>query len=102
MYGLREKDLKEMEELFLSFNEIEKVILFGSRAMGNYKVASDVDLVLYGEKLSSRTVLRVSGILNDEKLIPLFFDVLNFNRVSNMELKKHIEEFGEVLFERVG
>ena len=54
MYGLLERDLQYIMEAVRKYSEIEEVILFGSRAMGNYKEGSDVDLALVGEKVDRK------------------------------------------------
>ncbi|HZG38079.1 MAG TPA: nucleotidyltransferase domain-containing protein, partial [Nodosilinea sp.] len=42
-YGLTESDMAQIIEAFRQFEEISAVVLFGSRAKGNYKPGSDVD-----------------------------------------------------------
>lgn len=58
MFGLKEKDIKQLNYCFSKFEEIEKSIVFGSRAMGNYKNGSDVDIALIGEKIEHKTILK--------------------------------------------
>ena len=49
MYGLLDRNLKFILEAISKYPEIEEVIIFGSRAMGNYKKGSDIDLALKGK-----------------------------------------------------
>ena len=98
MYGLLDRDFHYMKEVFDDFPEIESIVLFGSRAMGNYKKASDIDIAIKGENITHTIITRISGILNEEKPIPYFFDILNYNTISNIELKKHIDEKGVILY----
>jgi predicted nucleotidyltransferase len=100
MYGLRESDLLEMNKTFKKFPQIEKVILFGSRAKGNSKNGSDVDICLIGNFVSHRTTTSVNAILNEETIMPYHFDVLNFNDLQNNELKEHIERVGKCIFDK--
>ncbi|MBN1183257.1 MAG: nucleotidyltransferase domain-containing protein [Bacteroidales bacterium] len=52
-YGLKEQTIIKLKELFSAVNELDEVILYGSRAKGNYKNSSDVDITLKGEHLLS-------------------------------------------------
>lgn len=99
MYGLLEKDLKYIVEAVRNYPEIEEVIIFGSRAIGNYKKGSDVDLALIGENIDRKTVRRLSDDLNEECLLPYFFDVVNYHEISNKELKKHIDSVGKSIYQ---
>ncbi|MCS6796683.1 MAG: nucleotidyltransferase domain-containing protein, partial [Raineya sp.] len=47
-YGLPNSAIEAIQKVFSKYPEIEKVILYGSRAMGNYRVGSDIDLTLCG------------------------------------------------------
>ena len=47
MYGLLDRDIKYIIKALEQHDEIEKAIIFGSRAMGNYKKGSDVDIDVY-------------------------------------------------------
>ncbi len=100
MHGLLERDLMYIAEALDGNREINKAVLFGSRAIGNYKRGSDVDLALLGERVDAKTVRTISDKLNEEYPIPYFFDVLNYNGISNKELKDHIDEKGIVIYNR--
>ena len=98
--GLLAEDFSEINDVFSAFPEIEKAVLFGSRAKGTAKPASDVDLALFGNQLEWTTVVRVSSLLNEETRMPYHFDVLNFSAIENEALREHIERVGLVIFER--
>lgn len=100
MFGLLERDLKYILEAVNKYSEIEEVIIFGSRAMGNYKKGSDVDIALKGEYVNRKIVCRLSDDLNEEYPLPYFFDVVNYNNISNEELKKHIDNVGKIVYKR--
>lgn len=96
-WGLSEKQLSMMRETFSRFPEIREVRIFGSRAAGNYKPGSDVDLALYGDSKLSCTA-RVSAVLNEELPLPYFFDVVDYAAVERPEFRKHIEEVGQSIY----
>ncbi len=60
MYGLSEKNIKELTSILASFPHIEEAIIYGSRAKGNYRSGSDVDLSLKGAELTYRATERYS------------------------------------------
>lgn len=100
MYGLLERDIKYILEAISKLKEIEKVIIFGSRAMGNYKKASDVDIAVVGKNVTHRTILKLYDDLNEEYPIPYFFDVIDYNTINNAELKEHIDNVGKIIYEQ--
>ena len=76
MYGLLERDLQWIEKAIAKYPEIEEAVIFGSRAMGNYKKGSDVDLAVKGARIDRRIINRLSDDLNEEYPLPRFFDVV--------------------------
>ncbi len=89
--------LKTLEQ----FPEIEKTILFGSRAMGTSKSGSDIDLAIFGKNFNLDICTRLSYTLNQILRIPYKVDVIDYSRITNVELKKHIDTFGIIIFENV-
>lgn len=51
-FGLKSLDLEQISVIFRRHPEVEKVILYGSRAKGNYKPFSDIDITLVGAKIN--------------------------------------------------
>ncbi|MPQ43209.1 nucleotidyltransferase family protein [Clostridium tarantellae] len=101
MFGLLERDIHYINKALSKFNEIEKVILFGSRAIGNYKSGSDIDIALIGTKVTEKTLIKLEDYLNEIYPIPYFFDILIYKNIQNKNLKNHIDEKGKVLYEKV-
>lgn len=97
-FGLTVRDRKRIEDALRQFPEIEEAIIFGSRALGNSKKASDVDLAIAGKNITPLTVLRLRAVLNDDLPLPYFFDVVRYETITNDALKRHIDEHGQVLF----
>jgi predicted nucleotidyltransferase len=99
-FGLREKDLEFMFNLFKQHSEIERVLLYGSRAYGNYELGSDVDLALAGKNITPQIVNHIHYILEEESPTPLWFDVVHFNAIKNIKLKEEIDSFGKVIYNK--
>ena len=100
MFGLIERDIEYIVKAMKQFNEIEKAIVFGSRAMGNYKKGSDVDIAIIGEGIDSNTIYKLDDYLNEVYPLPYFFDILQYNSIANENLKNHIDNEGKIIYER--
>jgi len=96
--GFSKQDQEHILSALQKFPEIEKTIVFGSRAMGNSKRASDVDLAIVGKNITAKTVIRLRSQLNEELPLPYFFDVVVYEKIANDKLKQHIDEHGVALF----
>ena len=99
-FGIYEKSYLLLLNTFGSFPEIEKVAIYGSRAMGNYKKGSDIDLAIMGKLVNYQTVVRLSAKLNEELPIPYFVDILDYKSLENQKLKKHIDQEGIVFYNK--
>ncbi|HEC42137.1 hypothetical protein LCGC14_2652310 [marine sediment metagenome] len=100
IFGLRENDLTEIRIKLQQFPEVEEAFIYGSRAKGIQRKGSDVDLALKGKRLNSTVISQISYILNEETLMPFFFDVLNYHSLSNTELTDHINRVGKLLYKK--
>lgn len=80
--------------------KVEKAAIYGSRAMGNYRTGSDIDIALFGDEVDHEIVSKIHFILNEELPIPYFVDVLSMNDLKNESLRKHIIREGKVFYER--
>ncbi|MFA5479891.1 MAG: nucleotidyltransferase domain-containing protein [Candidatus Muiribacteriota bacterium] len=101
-FGLTNSDIEEIKNFLKSFPEINKCVIFGSRAKNNYKPGSDVDIALIGKEVTDETASKLSVLLNEESKMPYFFDVLNFNTIVNLKLKEHIQRVGiEIPFKQL-
>jgi predicted nucleotidyltransferase len=101
MFGLLDRDIEYISEAISKFQTIEKAIIFGSRAMGNYKKGSDVDIVIFGEHITKEVLFMLDDYLNEIYPLPYFFDLLHYENISNANLKKHIDDEGKIVFERI-
>lgn len=98
-YGLKEETVEKTNGVFASFPQVDKVILYGSRAKGNYKTGSDIDITLIGEGLDLSLINKVSLAL-DDLYLPYTFDLSIYSHIKNQELIGHIERVGVELFSK--
>lgn len=94
-YGIEEKIFNEIINTFKSIEEIERVILFGSRARNTYKNSSDIDLAVKFGNLDKKLLL-IRKL--DEINCILKFDVLNLDNISNNKLLENIQNEGKVIY----
>jgi predicted nucleotidyltransferase len=97
--GLSEKAVAQIRAVFSKHPEVEKVILYGSRAKGNYKTGSDIDLTLLGTELTLKLVGQIQSEF-EEGLLPYHFDLSIFSQITHSDLIEHIQRVGVVFYER--
>jgi len=91
--GLSKEIWNEITKVFENFPRIIEVILFGSRAMGNFREGSDIDLAVKGENIELNDLLDIEAALEDLQLL-YTFDVINYSKLTNPDLKAHINRVG--------
>jgi predicted nucleotidyltransferase len=96
-YGIRVLDLKNIVDILRHNKEIKEAILFGSRAMGNFRNGSDIDIALKGTDLKLNIILNIQLKLDNLNL-PYKFDIINYNTIDEERLKEHINRDGINLF----
>lgn len=96
-FGFKPDELEMVLAVFCEFPEIEGVVIFGSRAMGNFKSASDVDLALKGH-ISKDILTRLRMRLNEDLPLAYAFDVFDHKAIANKALLEHIAQYGKVLY----
>ena len=97
MYGLKKEHFDYLIDNFKSISSLKKVILYGSRAKGNYKAGSDIDLALIGDNLTLKNSIYPLMEKLDE--LPYFVDIAIYDKIKNNELKEHINKIGIVIYE---
>ena len=97
-YGLSDKTLNTLESIFRKYPGISQVIIYGSRAKGKYRNGSDIDLTLKTvDDFCFTDLLHIGGDFDDSD-IPYFVDVSIYDKISNPNLKAHIDRVGKVLY----
>ncbi len=100
MFGLSVDTLRRIRSVFSKFPKIQKVVLYGSRAKGNYKTGSDIDITLIGKGLTlNNTVYPLMEEL-DELYLPYMFDISIFNQLNNLDFIDHILRVGKTFYQK--
>lgn len=97
-FGISEKSFNLLLEAFAKFPQIEEVIIFGSRAKGNFKKGSDIDLAIKGEKCNASLALDLNTYINEELPIPYMVDIVDYGSLQHQELREHIDRVGMLFY----
>jgi predicted nucleotidyltransferase len=97
-FGLEENDIQAINKVFSRYPQVEKAVLYGSRAKGNYKNGSDIDLTLHGgEDLTLNVLFRIMDEI-DDLLLPYTFDLSIFRHISDPDVIEHIQRVGVTFY----
>ena len=96
-FGLKESTIAKIIAVFAKYPKIHKVILYGSRAKGNYRNGSDIDLTVTGE-IKYTDLAKIEDEI-DDLFLPYTFDFFVFSDIDNQELIEHINRVGIVFYE---
>jgi len=99
-FGITETSYSLIISVIEKYPQIETVLIFGSRAKGNYRNGSDIDLAIQGNECSPELASKLSGIINEQTAIPYYVDVVDYNSLTNLELKAHIDRVGIEFYKR--
>lgn len=99
-HGLSAQTLQKIHDVLVRYPQVEETVLYGSRARGDYKNGSDIDLTLRGGNALTHTTL--SQIANDldDQLLPYTIDLSIFGNIRNPEMVEQIERVGVVFYKK--
>ncbi|MGO4819424.1 nucleotidyltransferase domain-containing protein [Flavobacterium sp. W22_SRS_FP1] len=98
-FGLKQEDVDKINQVFESYEGIDSVVVYGSRAKGNFKVGSDIDLTIIDNSLTFPEVLEIENTL-DDLLLPYKIDLSLKRKISNVDLLSHIDRVGKLFYKR--
>lgn len=98
-FGLPAATLACIRGILAGCPAVERAIIYGSRARGNFRRGSDIDLTLLGDGLGPRELARLAGQL-DESPIPYIVDLSLFAQLDNPRLVDHIQRVGKLFYQR--
>ena len=99
-FGLKPAVIDALRRVFEQFPEIACVLLYGSRAKGNFRQGSDIDLTVRLQPAAKEPSLLLSQIrerLDDLNLIYII-DLSLYEQIKNPELLEHINRVGVRLY----
>lgn len=99
-FGLSLQTIEKITAVFAQYPQVDSAVLYGSRAKGNYKTGSDIDLTLHGgSDLTLSIVYRILDDL-DDLLLPYTIDLSIFRDIADPNVTEHIARVGAPFYEK--
>jgi len=99
-FGLAATVVEQLRAELARTSHLERALVFGSRAKGNYRPGSDIDLALFGADLTVSDLLSLEGRI-DDLLLPYQIDLCPVNTLENPALLEHIHRVGQSIYPTV-
>ena len=98
-YGLDDKYFDKLISVFPKHPEVESVVLYGSRAKGNYKPFSDIDITLKGALLTRQLLGKIYTEI-DDLLLPYFLDISIYDKLTDKDFIAAIDKTGVEIYNK--
>lgn len=97
--GLENREISNLQTIFKKYENVKEVVLYGSRAKGNFTSRSDIDLVITNSTIDRFVIANILMDI-DESNIPYSVDLQDYNTIKNDDLKNHINRLGIQLYKK--
>jgi len=98
-FGLPPATLEKLNSVFAQHAAIDSVLLYGSRAKGNYRASSDIDLTIKGGEIPFDELMQIENEI-DDLMLPYTVDLSQYRQLENADLIAHIDKVGVAIYER--
>lgn len=98
-FGLEDYVLEKFKSVFIQYPEIDEVLIYGSRAKGNFRIGSDIDLVLKGENLNDAISARIADDIDNLNMVYLV-DLILLNQIESEDFLKEISETSQSFYSK--
>lgn len=98
-FGLDAEILKQIVALVLRYKKPERIVIFGSRAVNNFKKTSDIDIAIFAKDWTGKDINLVKNLLEERLKTALKIDIVNFYALTKEKLKANILKEGKVLYD---
>ena len=98
--GLSDSVIQKICTVLTRYPQVERAVLYGSRAKGSHRNGSDIDLALFGDAELTLSVRHRIAVELDDLLLPYMIDLSIFRDIGDPDLTEHIQRVGTVFFER--
>ncbi|MGZ3745221.1 MAG: nucleotidyltransferase domain-containing protein [Pseudobdellovibrionaceae bacterium] len=96
-FGLSKENIQKILKVLAQYSQIESAVIYGSRAKGNYKPGSDIDLCVIAPTMDLSLKFKLENEL-DDLLLPYKIDLSLFHKIENKDLKDHILRVGKEIY----
>jgi len=98
-FGLSAATLDKLRSIFARHNVIHAVLIYGSRAKGNYRAGSDIDLTIKGDEIQFAELMQIEDQI-DDLMLPYTVDLSQYRQIGNDELIAHIDRVGVEIYNK--
>lgn len=98
-YGLPLTAIEKINAVFRSHPQVNKVVLYGSRAMGTHRAASDIDLTIISSTADLTLLFTIENEIED-LLLPYKVDLSLMSKIDNPNLIDHIHRVGIPFYQK--
>ena len=95
--GLPESAVAKLRATFSDYPEIDRVVLYGSRALGSYRTGSDIDLTIDADTMDLSKLLTIGNRI-DDLLLPWKVDLSLRHKIDSPDLLAHIDRVGVTFY----
>ena len=99
-FGLSDSTIDKLQEVFRRYAEVDEVIIYGSRANGNFRNGSDIDITVKGNRINRKIMSSIWQDIEDLNF-PYKVDLSDFQVLNTPDLSDHIERVGKVLYRKI-
>ncbi len=96
-FGLPASAVEALRGVLAQYGQIRRALVYGSRAKGNYRSGSDIDIVLDAPALAFADLMRIETEI-DDLMLPWQVDLSLLSQIENQNLLDHIERVGKALW----
>ncbi|MET0541138.1 MAG: nucleotidyltransferase domain-containing protein [Variovorax sp.] len=97
-FGLSPVSLEALRTLLARYARVQRVDVYGSRAMDRFRPGSDIDLALRGDALTEADLLAIEREIDDLDL-PWKVDLALYDQIEDAALRDHIDRVGRAMYE---
>ena len=97
--GIKDKYRQGIIRVLSAHPEVEKAVLFGSRAAGTFRPTSDLDIALFGNRLTFIEQAKISLEIEDLDM-PQKIDLLIYQKITSQKLQNHINKHGVIWYKK--
>ena len=98
-FGLNNGAIDRINAIFAAHPLVEQVIVYGSRAKGNFRPGSDIDLIIKGESVTLSELMKIETEL-DDLLLPYKIDLSLLHKISDADVLDHIRRIGATFYQK--
>lgn len=98
-FGLLPTTLEKLNTVFAQHGAIDSVLIYGSRAKGNFRAGSDIDLTIKGDEIPFAEFMQIEDQI-DDLLLPYTVDLSQYYQLENTDLVAHIDRVGVAIYNK--